>query len=223
MATLKEHQQAMVELLANGSGIPASASRLAHAMHDVLNILMIQSAARKNASEIRALFGKPDGVSVNQWLNGSFGDESDIPEGPFTKPERRVKELENTVKQLREQCQTYRKEIALLKMARNNAEPEQAGCRKEDTQVRDCDDDDWIQWGGGDCPVSHDAMVIVRLRDGTEYPAHPAKSYTWDFFGLGDIVAYRVVEEAKPECKHDWIKDIGSSYEECCKCGEVRK
>lgn len=39
MATLKEHQAAMVDLLANGSGIPASASRLAHAMHDVLSML----------------------------------------------------------------------------------------------------------------------------------------------------------------------------------------
>ncbi len=29
----------MVDLLANGSGIPASASRLAHAMHDVLKAL----------------------------------------------------------------------------------------------------------------------------------------------------------------------------------------
>ena len=39
MATLKEHQAAMVDLLANGSGIPASASRLAHAMHDVLKFM----------------------------------------------------------------------------------------------------------------------------------------------------------------------------------------
>ncbi|EIW2617782.1 hypothetical protein KNE10_003612 [Salmonella enterica] len=40
MATLKDHQQAMVDLLANGSGIPASASRLAHAMHDVLSAIL---------------------------------------------------------------------------------------------------------------------------------------------------------------------------------------
>lgn len=40
MATLKEHQNAMVDLLANGSAIPASATRLAHAMHDVLGLLL---------------------------------------------------------------------------------------------------------------------------------------------------------------------------------------
>lgn len=40
MATLKEHQNAMVDLLANGSAIPASAARLAHAMHDVLGLLL---------------------------------------------------------------------------------------------------------------------------------------------------------------------------------------
>lgn len=40
MATLKDHQKAMVDLLANGSAIPASAARLAHALHDVLGLLL---------------------------------------------------------------------------------------------------------------------------------------------------------------------------------------
>ncbi len=40
MATLKDHQNAMVDLLANGSAIPASATRLAHALHDVLGLLL---------------------------------------------------------------------------------------------------------------------------------------------------------------------------------------
>jgi len=40
MATLKDHQNAMVDLLANGSAIPASAARLAHALHDVLGLLL---------------------------------------------------------------------------------------------------------------------------------------------------------------------------------------
>ncbi len=56
MATLKAHQQAMVDLLASGSGIPASASRLAHAMHDGSGILLLQSSARENAADIRAWF-----------------------------------------------------------------------------------------------------------------------------------------------------------------------
>lgn len=40
MATLKEHQNAMVDLLANGSAVAASTTRLAHAMHDVLGLLL---------------------------------------------------------------------------------------------------------------------------------------------------------------------------------------
>ncbi|MEG2376848.1 MAG: hypothetical protein RSC43_00670 [Clostridia bacterium] len=40
MATLKDHQKAMVDLLANGSAIPASAARLAHALHDVLALMV---------------------------------------------------------------------------------------------------------------------------------------------------------------------------------------
>lgn len=40
MATLKDHQNAMVDLLANGSAIPASAARLAHALHDVLALMV---------------------------------------------------------------------------------------------------------------------------------------------------------------------------------------
>jgi hypothetical protein len=43
MATLKEHQAAMVDLLANGNAIPASASRLAHAMHDVLSAVLLNA------------------------------------------------------------------------------------------------------------------------------------------------------------------------------------
>ena len=40
MATLKEYQNAMVDLLANSSAIPASVARLAHALHDVLGLLL---------------------------------------------------------------------------------------------------------------------------------------------------------------------------------------
>ena len=56
MATLKEHQAAMVNLLANGSGIPASASRLAHAMHDVLSAMLSEpDLITKATGEARAL------------------------------------------------------------------------------------------------------------------------------------------------------------------------
>jgi len=62
----------------------------------------------------------------------------------------------------------------------------------------------WIEWTGGDCPVSKSTLVDVYFR-GDEYrgldrPAGPscrAGEVTWDrpfaHDGLGDIIAYRVV------------------------------
>lgn len=133
MATLKEHQAAMVDLLANGSGIPASASRPAHAMHDVIDLL----------------YGKPDDMSVNTWLNGDWSTTPGLNDVALAydlatvKPKRSSAEqqiamLNNTILQLRAQVAKQRKEIAFLKMERNNAIaqlPERAECRKEDTQL----------------------------------------------------------------------------------------
>lgn len=49
MATLKEHQNAMVDLLANGSAIPASSARLAHALHDVLGLLLERDSGTRRS------------------------------------------------------------------------------------------------------------------------------------------------------------------------------
>lgn len=58
MATLKEHQNAMVDLLAKGSAIPASAARLAHALHDVLGLLLERDSGprRSRVSEHMGTF-----------------------------------------------------------------------------------------------------------------------------------------------------------------------
>lgn len=58
MATLKDHQNAMVDLLANGSAIPASAARLAHALHDVLGLLLERDSGprRSRVSEHMGTF-----------------------------------------------------------------------------------------------------------------------------------------------------------------------
>lgn len=131
MTTLKEHQAAMVQLLANGSGIPASASRLAHAMHDLLGIVMLQSAARENAADIRALFGADDattpGLNDKAISKREKAIKTDSPAKWPTPAENRVKELENTIRQLKVRN-------AELKDSRD-AYKHQAGCRKEDTQV----------------------------------------------------------------------------------------
>ena len=144
MATIKDHQQAMVDLLASGSGIPASASRLAHAMHDVLGILLLQSAARENATDIRALFGLDYATTPGMNDKALARDiEACCPKADLfdraRAAERRVKELENTVKQLRASNAKLRGERDMLRgrlLANEHpTEPEQAGCRKQDTQV----------------------------------------------------------------------------------------
>lgn len=59
----------------------------------------------------------------------------------------------------------------------------------------------WIEWNGGECPVSGENLVEVLLRfdrnNGKESSGEPesAKNFRWTHTGsLGDIVAYKVVE-----------------------------
>lgn len=112
MATLKDHQQAMVDLLASGSGIPASASRLAHAMHDVLAYLGervyqlhpefvitgLNDATTPGLND-KALAADVEACQIK--LTGAGGRPKADLFDRARAAERRVKELENTVKQLR--------------------------------------------------------------------------------------------------------------------------
>lgn len=51
---------------------------------------------------------------------------------------------------------------------------------------------EWIEWKGGDCPVSPKTLVEYLLRDGYRN-GEPAGSLTWKHCGMGyDIVAYRI-------------------------------
>jgi hypothetical protein len=165
MATLKDHQQAMVALLASGSGIPASASRLAHAMHDVLSAILAEpdliAKAIQESKAIRMAYTTPglnDKALVGD-IEACRARLTGAGAGPKVTPaERRVKELENTVKQLRASNAKLRdeKEFLVADCAKVRAdyqmlqdkylrrtEAEQAGCRKDDTQV--CDH----KWVGG--------------------------------------------------------------------------
>lgn len=68
--------------------------------------------------------------------------------------------------------------------------------------------DDWIEWGGGECPVEEGVLVDVRYRDGVEEFAleantpnktrfRTAAAAWWRKDGsCGDIIAYRL---HKPE------------------------
>lgn len=147
MATLKEHQAAMVDLLANGSGIPASASRLAHAMHDVLEALSAGVIDRhgfgawdnKNDRPVigRANDATTPGLNDKALSKREKALKTDSPAKWPTPAEQRVKELENTIKQLKGRVQVLKSERDELLRQRAGAysEPEPAGCRKDDTQV----------------------------------------------------------------------------------------
>ncbi|EIX8205460.1 hypothetical protein MLA71_003433 [Salmonella enterica subsp. enterica serovar Infantis] len=136
MATLKDHQQAMVDLLASGSGIPASASRLAHAMHDVLSA-MLGDKKESFAEEMTRLCNERIEATTPGLNDKALAGDLEACRPKATPAERRVKELENTINQLRASNAKLRKDNEWLKCrlsARDDA-PEQAGCRKPDTLV----------------------------------------------------------------------------------------
>lgn len=158
MATLKEHQAAMVDLLANGSAIPASASRLAHAMHDVLE--MLQGVKATAPTETRMVMSMLDDATTPGLNDKALSKrektlKTDSPAKWPTPAEQRVKELENTIKQLKANNAKLRAEIQWLKAEEladapkcaclpeyyeqcdvcGPPEVEQAGCRKPDTQA----------------------------------------------------------------------------------------
>ncbi len=155
MATLKDHQQAMVDLLASGSGIPASASRLAHAMHDVVDVLIaafpnvplspdVPQGPKRIDTTTPGLNDKALAADVEACqikLTGAGGrPKADLFERARA-AERRVKELENTVSQLRASNAKLRQEKAMLELTQLSEDmglydiPEQAGVRKDDTQI----------------------------------------------------------------------------------------
>lgn len=137
MATLKEHQAAMVDLLANGSGIPASASRLAHAMHDVLSVLASGRISTESVAQLMRNDTTTPGLNDKALSKREKALKTDSPAKWPTHAEQRVKELENTIRQLKANNAKLKKDNEWLKgrMSARDDMPEQAGCRKPDTQV----------------------------------------------------------------------------------------
>lgn len=155
MATLKEHQAAMVDLLANGSGIPAYASRLAHAMHDVLEALSAGVIDHHGFGEWDNKNDRPVIGLANDATTPGLNDKAlskrektlktDIPAKWPTPAEQRVKELENTIRQLKANNAKLREEKIELEFEidtyvnasavhKTRKLPEQAGCRKPDVE-----------------------------------------------------------------------------------------
>lgn len=57
---------------------------------------------------------------------------------------------------------------------------------------------DWIKWAGGECPVEGSVLVQVELRNGYRNDVTPADCFDWAtiddaVLSLSDIIAYRVV------------------------------
>lgn len=140
MANLKDHQQAMVDLLASGSGIPASASRLAHAMHDVLAHMVGGGFILDKKTYV---IGEVNDATTPGLNDKALAAVVEACRPKATRAEIRVKELTNTVNQLRAETKKLRAERDILVDQRDYYRsaynetllPEQAGCRKDDTQV----------------------------------------------------------------------------------------
>lgn len=104
--------------------------------------------------------------------------------------------------------------MALLKMVRDNTTTEPHADSINDLvaygalygEARLSTESDWIEWGGGECPVPAGTPVMIRLRIGTEHGPFPAlhlnagfdvdaSAAFWRNYGyMVDIIAYRIVK-----------------------------
>lgn len=108
MTSLKDHQTAMVTLLASGSAIPTSAARLAHAMHDVLAQMNNSAVAPVAHTERRS-------DSTTSGLNDARLAADVAAVAPKqTSDSERVKQLENTCGQLRKNLRIARSKVSDL-------------------------------------------------------------------------------------------------------------
>lgn len=78
--------------------------------------------------------------------------------------------------------------------------------------------DDWIEWGGGECPVERGVLVEVKYRNEKNYHikgVNRAWEWSWEHHGTeGDIIAYRLhqpqeAEQAKADDEADLNECIG--------------
>ena len=138
MATLKEHQAAMVDLLANGSGIPASASRLAHAVFDILGKMLDGTdPVHKSMERFLREEATTPGLNDKALSKPQKALKTDRPAKWPTPAEQRVKELENTIRQLKANNAKLKQERDNWRglCEYNSGEQEQAGFRKPDVEA----------------------------------------------------------------------------------------
>lgn len=62
------------------------------------------------------------------------------------------------------------------------------------------DEDGWLPWYGGECPVDPDTMVEVRYKGGPAIGVAQAHSICWEHIDkAGDVIAYRIIKEAEAD------------------------
>jgi len=60
---------------------------------------------------------------------------------------------------------------------------------------RQIENDDWIEWGGGKCPVPDNTKVQVKFWDGYAPVVDEPQGLRWSMIEeMSDIIAYRVIE-----------------------------
>jgi hypothetical protein len=66
---------------------------------------------------------------------------------------------------------------------------------------REPDNEEWIEWNGGDRPVGKDAVVNVMFRSGeTQSKLCEADAWSWKHYGREcDIVAYKIIHPSGGE------------------------
>jgi len=66
-------------------------------------------------------------------------------------------------------------------------------------QVEVPTDDGWIEWKGGECPLSGETKFTIKFRSGQVYIDSSGSPEWWDWShtdSYGDIVAYRILEQS---------------------------
>lgn len=70
---------------------------------------------------------------------------------------------------------------------------------------------EWIEWGGGECPVADGTVVGIEFRNGVRSYADKASDYYWEDDGDGfSIIRYRVVggeAEREPDTPVKTLRD----------------
>ena len=62
------------------------------------------------------------------------------------------------------------------------------------------DEDGWLPWYGGECPVDAGTVVEVRYKGGPAIGVAQAHSICWEHIDkAGDVIAYRIIKEAEAD------------------------